>query len=234
MGRPRLADLCCKAGGTSMGYHMAGFEVVGFDVEPQPHYPFEFRQADLLDLDPAALADEFDAIAASPPCQRHTTLAARQNGRVYPDLIPAARALAQATGLPYVIENVPGAPLLDPVQVCGSWFGLRVRRHRLFECSWVCAEGTTCAHDWQSRHRPYAALQGPSKGATRRRSGTISVHGGGQIEGGGERFYKAVAMGIDWMTAQELNQAIPPVYTLHIGRQLIRQVRRKSPRDSLF
>lgn len=224
--RPRLLDLFCKAGGSSMGYHMAGFDVTGLDVDPQPRYPFRFVQADVTTLDPEWLAAHFDAVAGSPPCQPHTDLRARHPDRAYVDLIPPTRTLLRASGLPYVIENVSHrAGLVDPVRVCGSHFGLRVRRHRFFECSWP-AVGTPCDHEWQDRDRRYVAFQGPSKGSTRRRTGTVSVHGGSQMEGGDTLRYKSVAMGIDWMTCAELNQAIPPAYTLHLGRQLLAAVTR--------
>jgi DNA (cytosine-5)-methyltransferase 1 len=112
-----------------MGYHRAGFDVVGVDIRPQLRYPFEFVQADALTFPP----DGFDAIHASPPCQRFSTTASLHTAK-YPDLIEPTRRLLAATGLPYVIENVVGAPLVSPIRLCGSSFGLGVRRHRLFEC----------------------------------------------------------------------------------------------------
>jgi DNA (cytosine-5)-methyltransferase 1 len=130
----RLLDLCCKAGGASEGYRRAGFTVTGSDREPQPRYPFPFIQADLRDLDPQWIAHNFDAVAGSPPCWDHSVLKHR-TGRDYEDFIPETRALFKATGLPYVIENVVGAPLIDPLMLCGTQFPgqLRVKRHRLFE-----------------------------------------------------------------------------------------------------
>src|SRR5512139_314282 len=147
---PRILDLFCGAGGAAVGYHRAGFDVVGVDINPQPNYPFEFVQADALwalqQLQVGSLLDyhlsDFDAIHASPPCQRYST-ATKRNGTEleHPDLIGPTRELLQATGLPYVIENVVGAPLRDSILLCGSWFalgadGYRLKRHRLFETSW--------------------------------------------------------------------------------------------------
>lgn len=134
MSRPLLLDLFCGAGGAAMGYHRAGFDVIGVDLNPQPRYPFEFHQCDALEW-LSYEQNEFDAIHASPPCQRYTALAKGNNANVddYPDLIAPTRELLQETGLPYVIENVPSAPLRYPITLCGEMFGLSVIRHRLFE-----------------------------------------------------------------------------------------------------
>lgn len=132
--KPRLLDLFCGAGGAAMGYHRAGFEVVGVDLKPQKHYPFEFHQADALEF-LAEHGREFDVIHASPPCQAHTSLK-NLHDKDYPELIEPTRRLLEKTGLPYIIENVVGAPLRNPILLCGSSFGLRVRRHRLFESNW--------------------------------------------------------------------------------------------------
>jgi DNA (cytosine-5)-methyltransferase 1 len=110
--KPRIADLFCCAGGAGVGYARAGFDVVGFDQKDQPNYPMEFRQRDVLTITPEELADEFDAVHASPPCQVHSITAKlhrNQGGHV--DLVPQTRELLIASGLPYIIENVPGAPL---------------------------------------------------------------------------------------------------------------------------
>jgi DNA (cytosine-5)-methyltransferase 1 len=137
--RPRILDLFCGAGGAGMGYHRAGFDVVGVDLAPQPHYPFEFSQSDALAwLDyPLTLGLRFDAIHASPPCQAYSAMSACRPGLAdqYPDLVAPTRELLEATGLPYVIENVPRAPLRDPVTLCGHMFGLPLYRHRLFEAN---------------------------------------------------------------------------------------------------
>jgi DNA (cytosine-5)-methyltransferase 1 len=221
--RKRLIDFCCKAGGTSMGYHMAGFEVVGADKEPQPNYPFEFYQQDitsLTDKQVSNIGKNFDAIAGSPPCQRYTRSYTAKREQ-HPDLVDPFREIAEATGLPYVIENVVGAPLIDPVQLCGSAFALRVQRHRLFESN-VPIKGIRCNHQWQERHKPYLKIaNGPG---SERAAGIIEVYGGGDgthIRGRRQIDITAIAMGIDWMNTGELAQAIPPAYTFYLGRQLM-------------
>lgn len=199
----RLLDLFCKAGGASMGYHRAGFDVTGVDIEPQPRYPFAFVQGDALAY-VAAHGHEYDAIAASPPCQAFTRLTNVQQGP-YPDLVAATRGALAATGRPYVIENVPGAPLIEPIMLCGTMFGLKVYRHRLFECSFFLLSPP------HGRHRarfPHAG-RGPSE------DGWISV-AGNFIGAEAAR----AAMGIDWMVRNELAQAIPPAYTAFIGAAL--------------
>ncbi len=133
-GKPLLLDLFCCAGGAGVGYARAGFDVLGVDLNPQPHYPLPFIEADALKLDLEFIAS-FDAIHASPPCQSYSDLAKRnRNADAWPRLIEPVRAILAASGLPYVIENVEGAPLLNPAVLCGTMFeGLRVLRHRLFE-----------------------------------------------------------------------------------------------------
>jgi DNA (cytosine-5)-methyltransferase 1 len=223
--RPRLLDLFCGAGGASKGYHDAGFEVIGVDIKPQPHYPFTFIQADALEfLRPYVTAEGmrryFGAIHASPPCQRYSDLAYRNgNAHKHPDLIGPVRKLLEQIDQPYVIENVEGAPLIDPFMVCGTQRGLgvgeyRLRRHRLFESNVLSGlgwPGCACATD----PRP-----------------VIDISGGGpshapRLDGAGGRTYKGTAdeareaMGIPWMTKAELNEAIPPAYTRFIGDYLI-------------
>lgn len=210
MSRPRLLDLFCCAGGAAMGYHRAGFEVVGVDKDPQPNYPFEFVQGDALELGPALLASgRFQAAHGSAPCQTFTAYR-RRGARVgdgYLNLIPETRAMFERSGLPYVIENVEGAPLRDPVMLCGSAFGLDVRRHRLFEVNFpMMSPG--CVHGWQrSRFAP----------ATNRTNLRRTV------EIGVWRIPLDVqqqAMGMDWSTLEELSEAVPPAYTEHIGDYL--------------
>ena len=147
--KPRLLDLFCGAGGAGMGYSWAGFDVVGVDVNPQPNYPFEFHQADAL----AYPLDGFDAIHASPPCQAYSRLRRMRPGKYYPDLVEATRARLVAADRPYAIENVPGAPLLSPLLLCGEYFGLGamcdggwrpLRRHRLFETRQLIMGGGCC------------------------------------------------------------------------------------------
>jgi DNA (cytosine-5)-methyltransferase 1 len=220
--KPRLLDLFCGAGGAAMGYHRAGFEVVGVDINPQPNYPFQFVQADALEFLHEYLStrgdmyDQYDAIHASPPCQKHVAGLAAVNralGRElqHANLISPTRDLLRETGLPYVIENVVGAPLENPVRLCGSSFGLAVRRHRLFESSFPlmvppCAHGQHNGDYWSSW----------MPNGERRRAPAAQVYGAG-----GERHRWPEAMGIDWMTGDELVEAIPPAYTELIGTQLL-------------
>ena len=219
--RPLLLDLFSGAGGCSVGYHRAGFDVVGVDIEPQPNYPFAaFYECDAL----AALhaLDAFGdvaAIHASPPCQAYTTLRTLQGDREYPDLLGPTRELLGATGLPYVIENVVGAPMRNPIQLCGSSFGLRIRRHRLFETNWPLMS-LPCAHYWQ-QDKIFPALNGQDR-KRGGRSGIVGVYGNG---GDKRADLWPEAMGIDWMSRQELTQAIPPAYTEFIGEQLLAHVR---------
>ena len=151
----KLLDLYCKAGGASVGYARAGFEVIGVDIKKQKRYPYQFIQADALDV----LADkdfisQFDVIAASPPCQTHSATKHLRNAQGKStnkiDLIPQTREGLIASGKIYIIENVPGAPLIDPVVMCGSSFGLKVRRHRQFESN-VKLTGLPCNHKLQGK-----------------------------------------------------------------------------------
>jgi DNA (cytosine-5)-methyltransferase 1 len=194
-----------------MGYHRAGFDVVGVDIRPQPNYPFEFEQADALTflLECGPFRGWFDAIHASPPCQAHSSMRHMWNAGDHPDLVAATRELLRATGLPYVIENVVGAPLIDPVMICGSSLGLKVRRHRLFETNWPLM-APPCAHGGQGVP-----------------VGVYGTGGGGQMTRGVKARGVAEArtvMDIDWMTLGELAQAIPPAYTELIGHQLLAHV----------
>jgi DNA (cytosine-5)-methyltransferase 1 len=206
--KPRLLDLFCGAGGAAMGYHRAGFEVVGVDIKPQPHYPFEFHKADALEY-VAEHGREYDAIHASPPCQAYSGIT-RQFGRPqeWPDLVGPVREALMDIGVPWVIENVVGAPMQSPIVLCGTSFGLGVRRHRLFEMSAPPILFPPCNH-----FRHYAmSVTGNPGGHSRRdpksRFGLLPA-------------WKE-AMGIDWdVTAHECKEAIPPAYTEWIGRQLL-------------
>lgn len=208
MTAPRLLDLFCGAGGAAMGYDLAGFEVTGVDHNPQPNYPFEFIQADAFEVLADIGLDEFDAIHASPPCQAFT--AYRRTGKVgfYPDHIAQTREMID--GLPYVIENVEGAPLQEPVVLCGSMFDMDIQRHRLFETNWPLQ-----SPDWPCRH----GIWGPrfpaatNRGKNSRRSVEIGVW---RIPLARQQ----EAMGVGWMNLEELSEAIPPAYTRFIGEQL--------------
>jgi DNA (cytosine-5)-methyltransferase 1 len=219
--RPMLLDLFCGAGGCSVGYQRAGFDVVGVDIEPQPNYPFEFHQHDALPflrgvaaMRTIAFEGRVDAIHASPPCQAHSTLKARWKDHDHPDLVAATRELLMAAGLPYVIENVEGAPLHEPVTICGSSLGLNVRRHRLFETNWGLMV-PPCAHGWQTKRFDVY------EHGKWRKAATVPVYGHG---GGKANAHGPEAMGIDWMTRAELVQAIPPAYTELIGHQLMQHL----------
>ena len=211
---PRLLDLFCGAGGAAVGYARAGFEVVGVDIAPQPHYPFEFHQADALTFP----LDGFDVIHASPPCQ-HDSIISRNLGyaQSHASLIVPTRARLIASGLPWIIENVEGAPLCNPLILCGSSFGLGIpeygwylRRHRLFETTEMLFAASPC------RHRGLA----------------VSVCGHGTPKYIRARLGRCIGvaeyrrlMAIEWMTRDELSQAIPPAYTEWLGRQLLQIMR---------
>lgn len=208
--RPRLLDLFCCAGGATRGYQLAGFHVVGVDIEPQPDYcGDEFIQDDALEFP----LDGFDAIHASPPCQSFTAYRRKGHGvgDGYPDLIKPVRARLEQSGVPWVIENVAGAPLRNAVMLCGSSFGLDVRRHRYFESN-VPLTAPSCDHSWQTPRFP------PATNRTNLRR---------TVEVGVWRIPLEVqqrAMGIDWMPLRSLSEAIPPAYTEFIGRQLLAAV----------
>lgn len=201
-----------------MGYWEAGFEVFGVDIEPQPHYPFQFIQMDALDALRDGLSG-FDVIHASPPCHAYSTVSgrAKKGERAeYPELVEPVRDLLKAWGGMYVIENVVGAPLENPIRLCGSSFGLRVQRHRLFESNVNLHPAPACDHDWQKpRYRSLDSRRGGKK------AGVVGVHGNLNYPGEGD--LRMVAMGIDWMTQKELAQAIPPAYTRWVGRRLLRE-----------
>lgn len=216
MTKPKLLDLYSCAGGAGMGYSLTGFDVVGVDIKPQPRYPFEFHQADAIEY-VQAHGHEFDAIHASPPCQAYSKTQ-RIAGKKHPDLVDATRAALKATGRPYVIENVPGAPLVDPVLLVGSMFGLRTMRPRLFECSFFVPFHLA----------PPAAARHAKMGRMARQGEYMHIAGKGGQSGVGQQWREA--MGIDWMSVRELSQAIPPAYTEYIGKYLLEAVREYSRR----
>ena len=199
----RLLDLFCAAGGGAMGYHKAGFsEIVGVDFGPQPHYPFNFVKSEAL----AYLANhghEFDAVHASPPCQWISKAVKRKNRVNVVNQIPATREALIASGLPYIIENVPAAcnHLISPVTLCGSAFGLPVRRHRLFESN-VWLWGVQCSHkEYPRRYPPAWNRTNPLR--------VLSLSGGYQTKGATLQEH-ADALGITWgMTLRELSRVIP-------------------------
>lgn len=211
--KPRLLDLFCGAGGCSVGYSRAGFDVTGVDIDDHPSYPFRLIVGDALEvLSDTKFLGTFDVIHASPPCQAFTAYRRRGGGvgEGYPDLIAPVRERLREWGGTYVIENVPGAPLVDPVQLCGSSFGLDVRRHRLFESS-AALMAPPCQHGTQLPRFP------PATNRTNLRR---------TVEVGVWRIPLKVqqrAMGIDWMSLEDLTQAVPPAFTEHVGWQLIDQ-----------
>lgn len=215
MSRPRLLDLFCGAGGAAVGYHRAGFDVVGVDIAPQPHYPFEFHQADALGFP----LEGFDAVHASPPCQHFTRYrnAVPDITERYADCLPATRERLETAGVPWVIENVPGAPLRNYIQLCGSAFGLDVRRHRLFEFApWITPPlAPPCQHGvWAERR--FRSSSG------RRPMSRFTCEIGSWDE---PIEVQKAAMGVDWtVTVRELSEAIPPAYTEHVGGWLLAAV----------
>lgn len=188
-----------------MGYDSAGFDVLGVDIAPQKRYPFEFVQADAMTFP----LDGYDAIHASPPCQAYS-IASRSTGKVYPDLLAAVRRRLQESGVLWVIENVPSAPMRADIRLCGCMFGLKLRRERWFETSWQHFElREPCLHD------------GP----------VVSVVGHGTPSWVRAKLgycpsivQVREAMGIDWMSRTELSQAIPPAYTEYIGRRIMAMI----------
>lgn len=229
----RLADLFCCSGGAARGYQLAGFHVTGFDIEAQPRYAGDvFEQRDVLTITPGELRERFDAVHASPPCQAHSSIS-RVSGRQehHVDRIEETRALLEASGLPWIMENVPGSPLRNPVLLCGTMFGLQtscgaeLRRHRLFEANWFIGLQPECQHG--------EAVVGVYGGhAHDRRRKTITVTGSTpqqNVVRNRSRLTFPIeearrAMGIDWMTMAGLSQAIPPAYTEWLGRRLMAHI----------
>lgn len=226
--RPLLLDLFCGAGGAAKGYYDAGFEVVGVDIERQPRYPYKFYQVDALqylnDLIACGEIAFVDAIHASPPCQGYSKLAVLHRDRTYPRLIEPVREALKRSGLPYAIENVEGAPLDNPVTLCGSHFKLEcwwpgngrmgLRRHRLFESSVpIPSPGP---HDHSLKSVP---VYGHGPGGQRIKSGLVTNLGAAKAS--------RDVMGIDWMTRKELDESIPPAYTRYVGKHLLEALTRK-------
>lgn len=193
-----------------MGYHRAGFEVVGVDNRPMPNYPFEFHQADALEF-VIEHGKEFDAIHASPPCQAYSTLSALSPHKSYPDLVETTRLILSNTSKLSVIENVMTAPIRRDIRLCGEMFGLSVIRHRKFEL-----DGWKCRQPYHKPHR--GKVRGWNHGVWQE-GPYLSVHGFGSA-GDCTSDWKR-AMGIDWTNVRkEIAEAIPPAYTEYIGKEL--------------
>lgn len=228
MTRPRLLDLFCCEGGAAVGYYGAGFDVTGVDIRPISRYPFRFVRGDALDY-VAEHGRDFDAIHASPPCQAHSALRHVHDDDVdsmlfplptHPDLVAPTRAALIATGRPYIIENVVGAPLLDPVTLCGTMFALgtitrtgwrELRRHRLFESNVDLAPPRRCRH-----YDPVIGVYGeggPGDHERRKANGRRGAYSGTVDE-------CRAAMGMPWASRNGVSQGIPPAYTRHLGEQL--------------
>lgn len=250
MNRPKLLDLFCCEGGASMGYSRAGFDVYGVDLfrhrgpdgklrgYRRQRYPFAAYQGDVLDVLARLIAGEeisfadaygimtlglgdFEVIAASPPCQAYS-ISKNAHQSSHPELVEPTRDLIVATGLPYVIENVPGAPLLNPLTLCGTEFGLRatdsdglrvwLKRHRLFESNILLMGGGGCYHPKDILCAGVYGNGSPSRDAAKARAGGYTPP---------SQEVRAALMGIDWMSRNGLSQAIPPAYTEFIGRQVL-------------
>jgi DNA (cytosine-5)-methyltransferase 1 len=225
--RPRLLDLFCGAGGASTGYHRAGFDVVGVDINPQPRYPFEFHQADAMTYP----LEGFDAYAASPPCQGYSAMRHAPGTRGAPMLIGAVRlrfvkaAATSCNDPPWCVENVEEARnymASDAIMLCGSMFdlgaqGCRLQRHRLFECSFPIVQPE---HDHDIRV-PVVGVYG---GHARRRSAAAGGRGTRDVWEGGHLAAASQAMGVGWMTLAELSEAIPPAYTEYVGHAMMKAV----------
>lgn len=232
--RPVILDLYCSAGGAAMGYYLAGFDLLGIDKDPQPRYPFAFVQMDAIEAMRILLVGgyitdnrgrrwylkDFAGIHASPPCQKNSTMTKglwKDRLESHPELIAPTRDLLIQSGKPYVIENVQTAPMITLIVLCGSMFGLKVRKHRMFECSFMIIQ-PSCQHKAQGR---VVAVYGHTGGSSKRDG----------LSFGGVATWKE-AMQIDWMIAAELAEAIPPAYTKYIGTFMIDYITRKGNPDN--
>lgn len=222
MTRPVLLDLFCCAGGAAMGYWQSGFDIVGMDIDLQPQYPFHFMQYDVMKLTPEILS-QFSAIHASPPCQGYSSMRNAPGTKGAPLLINDVRLLLEASGRPYIIENVESAKwsMLNPILLCGSMFNLgteghELRRHRLFESN-VTLHAPKCQHS----KRPVIGVYGAH---ARRRAQKHGGRGTRDIWKNGHRSAMSEAMGIAWMSCEKMSEAIPPAYTHFLGLQLIQHV----------
>jgi len=212
--KPKLLDLCCGSGGCSTGYDRAGFDVTGVDIIERANYPYQFIKADALEIDLSG----YDAIHASPPCQRYcwATQRHRNVGKVYPDILAPIRERLIDCGMPYVIENVPNAPLLNPTYLEGTMFKLNVIRRRGFETNWWLPQPM-----YIKRKKPIMQQSKKDPRIFIKKSAYCSVAGNG-ADGRSCRLADwQAAMDIDWMTRGEITQAIPPAYTEYLGRYLM-------------
>jgi DNA (cytosine-5)-methyltransferase 1 len=204
----RVLDLYCKAGGSAKGFQRCNFYVVGIDIEDQPRYVGDkFYKTDAIEY-LLEYGKEFDLINASPPCQKYTKSAKqwRKEGKEYPDLIEKTRDALRIVGKPYVIENVPNAPLIDPIYLNGSYFGLLVHRPRFFETNFPIEQPDI------------PKTKNPIKMGRPIKEGDI-IQPVGHFSG---KKYAEKQMQIDWMTVEELANAIPPAYTEWIGKQWLK------------
>ncbi len=205
----KALDLFCGAGGASMGLHRAGFDVLGIDHKPQPRYPFSFIQADALR--PPVMLEDFDLIWASPPCQAYIR-GGTVNKNKAPRLIEPVRAMLMASGSYWVIENVEGSPLRSDLKLCGSHFNLAVRRHRIFETNWhLFSMLRECDHS-----KPVAGVYGNPHGKRGAWPGMLPS----------DLSTWSDAMGIDWMSAAEITQAVPPAYSEFIAKEFLAHIGR--------
>jgi DNA (cytosine-5)-methyltransferase 1 len=218
MSRPKLLDLFCCQGGASVGYHRAGFDVYGVDIEPQPRYPYLFHRGNAVELlvhlieggglrfgNEFLHLSDFTAAHGSPPCQAFTRCQ-KIMGNEHPDLVEPTRFLFQQSGLAWVIENVEGAPLKDPAMLCGGMFGLETYRHRLFEANFSLATPSHPEHVARTTKMGRAPVAGEFMHVVGNFSGVDRAR---------------EVMDMPWATRDGLREAIPPAYTEHIGRQLI-------------
>jgi DNA (cytosine-5)-methyltransferase 1 len=203
----KALDLYCCSGGAGTGLDQAGFDVTGIDINPQKNYPYRFIQANVMTL-PISYLKMFDFIWASPPCQQYTQSAEqwRLAGKEYPDLIEPTREMLKASGKPYVIENVPGAPLINPITLCGNMFGLRTYRHRLFETNFPAIEPFHWAHTAKNAKMGRAPKEGEFLQIVGHFSGVPLAQ---------------EIMGLPGRTQYELAQAIPPAYSKYLAEQYL-------------
>lgn len=231
--KPKLLDAFCCEGGASMGFHRAGFDVFGVDLFRhrdtngklkgfrQQRYPFPSHQGDAIEFI-TEHGHEYDVIAASPPCQLYSVSANAHKANHHPDLVGPTRDAILATGKPYIIENVPGAPLLDPVMLCGTMFDLRatdtdglrvwLKRHRLFESNVFLVPPGGCFHPKDILCAGVYGNGSPSRDAAKARADGYTPP---------SQTVRNDLMGIDWMSRNGLSQSIPPIYTEFLGKQMM-------------